>query len=179
MIKMKDLSKTHFASTRLEYRPLVPADCEDVFEFGKDAESCRFLMWGPYQNIKEAEQFVRNKIAESDLSWVIVEKKEKKVIGTIRLYDYDVNDRSGAVSYILNRKYSGRGYMQESLQCMFRIAREIMRIDILYTYYDIENIKSENVMIKAGMVSDNLYEMQMLIKGQLRTFKRYYKCLKE
>ena len=37
-------------------------------------------MWGPYKNITEAEAFVKNKIAESDLQWVIVEKEEKKVI---------------------------------------------------------------------------------------------------
>ena len=62
---------------------------------------------------------------------------------------------------------------------MFGIAPKIMPIDILYTYYDVENEKSRNVMIKAGMISDDFYEEQMVIKGQLRTFKRYYKCLKE
>ena len=178
-LKMEDLSQTHYTSTRLEYRPFEPADCKDVYEYGKDAESCRFLMWGPYKNITEAEASVKNKIAESDLQWVIVEKEEKKVIGTIRLYDYNVKDRSGAASYILNRNYTGHGYMLESLQFMFGIAPKIMPIDILYTYYDVENEKSRNVMIKAGMISDDFYEEQMVIKGQLRTFKRYYKCLKE
>lgn len=178
---MKDLCKSHYESERLEYRPLKPGDYEDVYEYGKDAETCKFLRWGPYKGIEEAEEFVRNKIAESDLQWAIVEKEAKKVIGTIRIYDDDNVERGIAISYILNRKFSGYGYATESLKSLIKIAQEIMKTkaDILYIYYDIENVKSQNLIIRAGLIRDEVYETQMMIKGQWRTLRRYYICLKE
>lgn len=173
-IKMKDLEHKCYKSVRLNYRPLELSDCYDVYEHGKDAENCKFLKWGPYKGVEEAEAFIYNKIREDDLIWGIVEKRENKVIGAIRIYDYIDIERSISISYILNRKYSGNGYMTESLKTMFGIAQKIFPIDVIYAYYAVENIKSQNVMIRAGMTSDSFYEEQILVKNRWLTYKRYF-----
>lgn len=173
-IKMKDLEPKCYESIRLKYRPLELSDCVDVYECGKDAENCKFLKWGPYEGIEEAEAFIDRKIKEDDLIWGIVEKRENKLIGTIRIYGYIDIERSVSVSYILNHKYSGHGYMTESLKTMFDIARKIFPIDVIYAYYAVENTKSQNVMIRAGMASDSFYEEQLLVRNRWLIHRRYF-----
>lgn len=173
-IKMKDLEQKCYESMRLNYRPLELSDCVDVYEYGKDEESCKFLKWGPYRAVQEAEAFIDRKIKEDDLLWGIVEKRENKVIGAIRLYGYTDTDRSVSASYILNRQYSGHGYMTESLKAMFDIARKIFPIDVIYAYYAVENTKSQNVMIRAGMASDSFYEEQLLVRNRWLIHRRYF-----
>lgn len=171
---ISELPETYFESKRLRFRPIDKKDIDDVYEYGKDEDTCRFLNWGPYKYKEEAERFVEKKIEEDDLQWVIVLKEIDKVIGAIRVYNVDEKNKAADVSYIQNRQYCSLGYMTESLKALIEYARKVLRLETIYTYYIEENRASENVMKRCGMKKDNIFEEKIIIKGREYIEKRYY-----
>lgn len=172
-MKMSNIDCKCFSSARLNYRPISIKDIEDVYDYGKEAETCKFLGWGPYENVDEARAFVEKKIASEDLQWVIQQGTAGKVIGAIRLYDINLEDKTASVSYILGKKYCGCGYMTESLKAMFQIARGL-GLRRIYTCFVEENLLSEKVMQRAGMTKDLEYRGLITIKGREYVELRYY-----
>lgn len=172
-MKMNDVDCKRFTSERLNYRPISMEDTEDVYEYGKEAETCRFLGWGPYENIDEARVFVEKKIASEDLQWVIQQGTDGKVIGAIRLYDINPENQTASVSYILGKKYCGCGYMTEGLKTMFQMAKGL-GLRRIYTYFVEENLLSEKVMQRAGMTKDLEYRGSITIKAREYVELRYY-----
>lgn len=168
---IRDMRINCFESLRLKYRPISYEDIKDVYEYGADPETCIFLNWGPYKCVEEAQEFVETKILSGDLQWVIIHKEKEKVIGGIRLYDFNETEKSASISYVLNRQYCGQGYMTESLKVIFEIGRQILGLERMYTYYVGENTSSENVMQRAGMKKDPEFLEHIVIKG--RNYKEY------
>lgn len=175
---MSEINNRCFDSDRLVFTPICEEDTEGIYEYGKDAETCRFLNWGPYESIEEADVFVKKKIASDDMQWMIKDKYTGNIVGGIRLYDVDINNKCASVSYIQSRRSCGNGYMTESLVAMLKFAEQ-HGFEIIYTYYIEENIKSERVMQRAGMEKDKGFIDEIIIKGQMHKENRYYKKLGE
>lgn len=175
---MSQICDKIFDSNRLEFTPISLEDVKEIYEYGKDSNTCRYLGWGPYKNETEAENFVKYKIAADDMQWTIKENSLNKVIGAIRLYDVDKIQRCVSISYILNKQYCGKGYMTESLKALFTVA-EKLGFEYVYTYYVEDNIASEKVMRNASMVKDVDYSEKIYVKGKMYREYRYYMRLGE
>ena len=175
---MSEINNKCFESDRLIFSPISVEDTEGIYKYGKDAETCKFLNWGPYRSIEEADAFVNKKIASDDMQWIIKDRCTGMIVGGIRLYDVDMKNKFASVSYIQNIGNCGNGYMTESLMAMLKFAEDI-GFDTIYTYYIEENTKSEKVMQRAGMEKDEEFSDTVIIKGQMHKEKRYYKKLGE
>ena len=81
----------------------------------------------------EADVFVKKKIASDDMQWMIKDKYTGNIVGGIRLYDVDINNKCASVSYIQSRSSCGNGYMTESLVAMLKFAEQ-HGFEIIYTY---------------------------------------------
>lgn len=161
-------------TTRLLLRPIAERDINDIFEMGKNAETCKLLRWGPYIEKNEAMNFVKKQIEEKQLQFVLVYKN--KVIGTFRLFGNKIqnNNEEIAVSYVLNYDYRGKGFMTEAMNSLFERLFTNYNIDVIYIYFVTENILSENVMKRLKMKKDMGYEETGEMKGKKYKYNRYF-----
>lgn len=164
-------------SERLYFRRLCLDDAQDMFEYTSKEEACHFLSWGPYSNISQVEKFINEKVINyknpEDILLGIELKKEKKLIGVVRVYN--IIEKSADISYILNPLFTGKGYMMETVKSMIDLCFQKLPITVVQSYFVEENIKSERVMINSGMKKDDRYEEFVVIKGEKRKLLRYKK----
>ena len=176
----KQICEDGWESDRLQFRMLSLDDAEDMYEYASNEETCRFLKWGPYKDIGEARAFLLEKVASyknpKDILFGIQPKKEVKLIGVIRIYN--ITEQSADLSYIQNSKFSGQGYMTETVKEMICLCFERLKLFRVQAYFAEGNIRSEKVMLNSGMKKDNTYESYEMIKGnKVRIYK--YKIERE
>lgn len=175
MNRKKKICDEGLESERLYFRKLYLEDIQDMFEFCSQKNTCHYLKWGPYSDITQAEAFIREKIQNyenpEDILFGIELKEEKKLIGVIRIYN--ITEKSGEVSYILNSLFTGNGYMTEAVKRMINLCFEKLKLVSVKACYAEDNLASEQVMKKAGMKKDNGYEAYEIIKGQEKKLLRY------
>lgn len=74
----------------------------------------------------------------------MIETESNKMIGIIEL---EIRDEFPAeFEYILNKNYSGKGYMTEACSKLMSIGFEYLDLERIYARFDTNNKKSENVM---------------------------------
>lgn len=138
---------------RLLLRKLRKNDAEDMFEYTSDEKTCRYLKWGPHRDIAETEDFITktlyNYIEPNDIVWGIEEISQRKLIGVVRIYA--ITENSAEISYILNGRYTGCGYMTETVKAAIKMCFDVLSIDRVVAYYAEGNEASKRVMERCGM----------------------------
>lgn len=163
---------------RLYLRKLKMEDINDMFEYTSNEETCFYLKWEAHKEISQTEKFIITNLFSkpvNDILWGIESKTEKKLIGVIRMYNINFEKSSIEVSYILNDKYGGNGYMTEALLKCQEIIKEIVEIKNIYAYFVRENTASEKVMQRCGMKKDIDFSAKDIIKGKPVILNRYVK----
>lgn len=124
-------------------RPLEHSDYEELYGAASDP-----LIWEqhPAYNRHEREEFdsfFEESIA-SGKSFVIIDKKTNKIIGSTRYYDYDPEDSSIKIGFtFLDRAHWGGSY---------NFAKKQLLIDYAFQYVDkvIFEIAEENIRSQKG-----------------------------
>lgn len=166
-------------SGRLQLRPLLLSDATDMFAYTSDANVCRFLRWGPHTQVAECESFIRGILDtpnREDIHWAICKREDGRLIGLVRIYQIDMNKKQADLSYILNPRQTGKGYMTEAILCVMEVCHKQLGLLSFYADFVKENTASENVMKRCGMVRDiSAKPWNMTIKGKPREMLRYVK----
>jgi len=160
---------------RLILRIFHPEDASDVFYgWENDPEVARYMCWSSHNDIERTKSWLQKEIRQIDKEdwyrWAITDKNTGELLGTCLIY-YDLDTLSYEVSYNLNRKYWGKGYITEAMKEAIRFAREELKITELRGSHAKINTASENVLKKLGFsyVGDCPYDCggKQSIEGKL------------
>lgn len=127
---------------------------------------------------EEAQLVLANVCMKSPLGiYAMIETESNKMIGIIEL---EIRDEFPAeLGYILNKNYSGKGYITEACSKLMSIGFEHLDLERIYTRFDTNNKKSGNVMERLGMKKEGeLRHLAKNPKGEWKT-RAYYSILKE
>ena len=151
-----------YETERLIVRKWEKTDANDLFEHAKDPSVSRFLKFKPYTSIEEAHERI-SKILEKysnnevEVPYAVLLKANNKVIGSIDVDMYSPKgDGTIVLGYILNADYQGKGYMTETLVEMFKYIKRNNLAKRIVAQHDTLNIKSGNVMKRAGMTFEGV-----------------------
>lgn len=154
---------------RLILREFTPEDFEDVHAYSSDYETVRHMMFGP--NTPEEtrfyleEQCVQERLADPRMHYniAIEEKSIHRVIGGISLHLNWRRD-DGILGMVLNRQFSGRGYMPEALDGVLEIAFTQLNLHRVHAVCDVSNTPAHYVLEKVGMRNEGT----MIARGKHR-----------
>ena len=103
---------------RLTLRRMTMKDAKDVFEYSRDADVARHVLWSAQKDIGEAKDYCRYMTrryrADEPSSWGIVDKKTGRLVGTIGYMNYDMDNASVEIGYSLAKWMWNGGYMTEA-----------------------------------------------------------------
>jgi RimJ/RimL family protein N-acetyltransferase len=74
-----------------------------------------------------------------------------KLIGTIYLLNLDDQNKTAELSYVLNKKFEGKGYATEAALKLRDVFFFELGGERLYARHTLDNIKSMNLMARIGM----------------------------
>ena len=165
-----------FETERLALRHLRLSDADDMFDYTKDPEVCRFLNWGPYVERAQAASWIEAKLAKTnptDVLCGIEEKATARLVGVVRIFNIDSPEGTAELSYILNPACQGKGYMTEACRKALEICFEILRVNTVYACIDRGNAASARVARRLGMEEVAELAFEVNVKGALRPHGKY------
>jgi RimJ/RimL family protein N-acetyltransferase len=142
----------------LVLRPLREEDIDAVFNACQDQTISAFTRV-PYPSDKEmAEEFVRG----CDLSYrnhqgiVFAIEQNGRFAGTIGLHGLQLTDHCAEVGYWVEKTHRGNGLCTAALQSLLDFSLNILAFRRIEGMADFDNLASQRVMERAGMVRDAL-----------------------
>ena len=163
-------SMPEISTDRLILRRMTMKDAQDIFEYSRDPEVARHVLWTAQKHISEAKEYVRymTKRYRDDLpsSWGIIEKKTGKLVGTIGYMTYSEDNNSVEVGYSLAHWLWNGGYMTEALRRVIDYTFEDMEINRIEAQHELTNPSSGRVMEKCGMKKEGVLRQRLYNKGK-------------
>ena len=155
---------------RLILRRINMKDAQDIFEYSRDAEVARHVLWAAQKDISEAKDYCRfmMKRYRQDMpsSWGIVDKFSRRLVGTIGYMDYREEHGSVEVGYSLAKWMWNGGYMTEALRRVIEYTFEAMDINRIEAQHELDNPSSGRVMEKCGMKKEGVLRQRLYNKGK-------------
>ncbi len=157
---------------RILLRKIDRLDAEDMYEYSKDPEVTRYLLWNPHPSIVYTKRYVedlkRQYREHTFFDFAVVLKEKRKMIGTCGFTRLDPANRSAEIGYVLSPAYWNRGLAAEAVGMLLRWAFCDLFLNRVEARYMVENTRSRAVMEKNGMSFEGVRREGMLVKGSFR-----------
>ena len=155
---------------RLTLRPVRMSDAADLYEYSKDPEVARHVLWDAHTSIHQTRSYLRFLIrqyrAGQPSTFVIVWNENRKAIGTIGFMWVQQENRSAEVGYSLSRAYWNRGIMTEALRAVIAFGLDTLRLHRIEAQHETDNPASGRVMAHVGMQYEGTLRQRLKNKGR-------------
>ena len=155
---------------RLILRRMDASDAQDIFDYGRDREVARHVLWDAYRYVGEARAYIRAMQRKYRLgepaSWCIELKGTGRVIGTIGYMWYQRDHNSTEIGYSLARDMWNKGIMTEALERVIRYTFDDLQIHRIEAQHEVDNPASGKVMLKCGMKHEGTLRGRLMNKGK-------------
>ncbi len=155
---------------RLILRPARMSDAEDLYEYSRDPQVARHVLWDAHTSIHQTRAYLRYLLRQyrnaAPSSFVIALRDSGKVIGTIGFMWVQQDNRSAEVGYSLSRQYWNRGYMSEALRAIVEFGFSKLLLNRIEAQHEIDNPASGRVMLHAGMRREGTLRQRLYNKGR-------------
>ncbi|HEY4909281.1 MAG TPA: GNAT family N-acetyltransferase, partial [Methylomirabilota bacterium] len=144
---------------RLRLRIPALGDARAIFEsYAADPEVTRFVSWTPHPNPEVTEKFIENYCmagwAKGDVfSWLITLVEDDQTAGMI---DLRLSGCRTEMGNVLARRFWRRGLMSEAARTVADWAIGAPEIHRVWAVVDLENVASQRVLERAGMVREGV-----------------------
>jgi len=140
----------HLRGELIELRPLAPDDWDQLFAVASDS-----LIWEQHpENDRYKEDVFKvffREALESGGAFVVVEKKNRQIIGSTRFYGYDQAKSEIEIGWtFLARRYWGGQYNREMKELLLDHAFKFVENVVFYVGQ--KNFRSQKAMEKIGAI---------------------------
>lgn len=155
---------------RLVLRPVRMSDAEDMYEYSRDPEVARHVLWDAHRSIHQTREYIRFLIRQyrnaAPGTFAIALRDSGKVIGTIGFMWVQTDNRSAEVGYSLSRAYWNQGIMSEALTAVVEFGFTKLGLNRIEAQHDCDNPASGHVMLHAGMRHEGTLRQRLYNKGR-------------
>lgn len=149
-------------------------DIDDLFEMRKNPKMNEFTDTRLDETKYETKGYIdkMNKGIDDDkwIIWAIEYIQAEKVIGSISIWNFSKEQKSGELGYGIIPDYQGKGLMREALSSVIRFGFEVIGLEFLEAYTEENNVKSINLLKgcnflevgrvdEEGQFNDRIYNM--------------------
>lgn len=164
-------------TSRLILRPVRMSDAQDLYEYSRDPEVARHVLWDAHTSIHQTRQYIRFLLRQyrngSPGTLVIALRDTGKVIGTIGFMWVQPENRSAEIGYSLSRAYWNQGLMSEALNAMVEYGFLKLGLNRIEAQHESDNPASGHVMKNAGMRHEGTLRQRIFNKGRFADVELY------
>lgn len=162
---------------RLILRPVAMRDAQDIFDYSRDPEVARYVLWDAHRTLADSRAYIRylhRQYREGQpSSYAIVLRETGRVIGTIGFMSYAEDNASAEIGYSMARGLWGRGLMPEAVTALLDLGFRQMRLHRIEAQHVPANQASGRVMLKCGMRHEGTLRGRVFIKGKFSDVELY------
>ncbi len=150
------------AGSAITLRQLRLADTESIQTQANDRRVTRFMQTLPYPyTLQHARSWINrsrrlNRKREA-LHLGIVPNESEAAIGGIGLLNIHPRNKNAELGYWLGKKYWRRGYTEEAVQLILRLAFKELRLHRVYAVVAEPNIASVKLLEKCGFTQEGTW----------------------
>jgi ribosomal-protein-alanine N-acetyltransferase len=137
----------------LTLRYASASDVQALFELGSDRDVTRFFSWGPYSSLDQPAAYIAGLHGERErgerLDFLIVSEGFGP-IGVTGLTELSKRDRRAVVGTWLGKSHWGTGANAESKALIGHLAFEVLGLERLGAYADVDNRRSQAALSRLG-----------------------------
>ncbi|NCA80076.1 MAG: N-acetyltransferase [Sphingobacteriia bacterium] len=133
---------TYLSNDKITLRALEPEDLEIMFRWENDSE---FWKYGstlePYSKylIKQYIAYSDKTIYEKKQLRLIIELKNKSVVGCIDLFDFDAHHSRAGIGLLIDRNFQHQGFADMALKLLCHYAFSFLQLHQLYAHIPATN----------------------------------------
>ena len=162
---------------RLTLRPLTMRDAQDIYDYSRDPEVARHVLWDAHRSLADSRAYLRFILRQYrdgvPSSYGIVLKASGRVVGTIGFMWYSQENHSVEVGYSLARGVWNQGLMTEALKAVMRLSFEELQVHRVEAQHETSNPASGRVMLKCGMRHEGTLRGRIYNKGRFVDVELY------
>ncbi len=160
---------------RLVLRKMERSDLEDVFAYASDPKVPEFLLWSVHPNkgyTKAYLALLQKRYAQGEFyDWGI--DFNGHIVGTVGFTSFSVEHGIGEVGYVLSSSVWGKGIASEALARIMEYGFCELGLNRIEARFMVENVKSENVLKRAGFTPEGVIRDGVYAKGKYRDVALY------
>lgn len=147
-------------------------DVDDVLQVFGHPEVMRYWSRPPMRERAEAQALLEN-IHEGAasgrfLQWAITRVGEDRLIGTVTLYEIDLEQGRAAIGYALGREHWGRGIARSAVSLAIGYAFETLGLRRLEADTDPRNRASIGLLERLGFEREGLLKQRWRVGGEIQ-----------
>ena len=154
-----DVTGVKLETDRLILREWYLDDVDDLFQYASVPGVGEAAGWPHHKDKEESSYRVKHFIEEKH-TFAIVYKENNKVIGSLGIDEYGMEDKLSEffdyqgreIGYVLSKDYWGKGIMTEAVQAVIKYLFDILDYDFLICGHYDKNDRSRRVQEKCGFV---------------------------
>lgn len=162
---------------RLVLRKITSADLYDVYDYSREEEVSRYLLWSPHLNPEETKGYIELIQKECQkgryTNWGVALKENGILIGTCGFAAIDRYNNKGEIGYVLSHRYRGKGYMREAAMKMLSVGFDLLGLNRIEARILVGNTNSEKLAMSIGMRYEGTMKNALYVKGQYKSFSYY------
>jgi ribosomal-protein-alanine N-acetyltransferase len=128
---------------------------EIFFAYASKPEATKYVSWPTHRGIDDTRDYLKSAIAGwkegTDYAYAIRVKPSGQLIGSIGCINEGGKVQFG---YILSPSYWNRGMATEACQLLLPALRRQKEIYRIWTFTDVDNVASQRVLLKCGLVEE-------------------------
>lgn len=138
---------------RLTLRQLSKSDAVEILQLRSDPEINKFLDRKPSKTMEDASNFIKSIIEnEGDglFYWAITQTGKERLIGTICLFEFSIDEKKCEIGYELLTEYQGHGFMIEAAQKVIEFTSKTLGLKTVDAVTHKDNKSSSGLLFKLG-----------------------------
>lgn len=162
---MQQLSFSPFpnlSTERLFLRKITIEDAEDIYALRSDDRVNKFIDRPKAHSVDDAKNFInqiRSRGSNNELLyWVITQKKDGKIIGTIGYYNISTEEETAEVGYELHPDFQGQGLMYEALTKVIHYGMNDLKFKMIEAFSERNNERSLVLLNRTHFKKDMTYK---------------------
>ena len=167
----------NLVTDRLIIRAARMTDAQDIYDYSRDPEVARHVLWDAHRSIHQTRAYIRYLLRQyrnaAPSTFVIALKSTGQVIGTIGFMWVQPDNRSAEVGYSLSRQYWNQGIMTEALRAVVQFGFAKLNLNRIEAQHECDNPASGHVMLNAGMRFEGTLRQRVYNKGRYADVNLY------
>jgi [ribosomal protein S5]-alanine N-acetyltransferase len=157
-------------TARLMVRTVAEPDLADLLEVNGDDEVTRYLPYATWRGREDAAAWLARMealCATGTARQLVIERQsDRKVIGTVLVFQFDAPSARVEVGYVVGRAHWRQGYAREALQAVCRHAFEKMGIRRIEAEARPENVASNELLVSLGFTREGRLRQRWVAKQE-------------
>lgn len=161
MIHLINLGTRIIYTNRCILRRFELRDSLLVFNsYMNDKNIAKYLLNDEHKSVYETELLIREFIKNYNnicyYNWVIVDKVNFNVIGTISLHEVDILNDKAEIGIIISSLYQNKGYAKEVINEVISFAFNVLKVKRIEAKIMCNNKKSKNLFMSLGFKNEGI-----------------------